>query len=96
MSLSKERTDALAVELRPLSHEAKQRLLECAVLEVYARLGVPLSDEAEELFQSEVSVLYRSFLVARRSASSWFLWQARLIAETNRRCDAAAQGRPAA
>jgi hypothetical protein len=68
MSLSADRKAASSVRLEPLTRSQKIALLESAVLVTYERFGVPLSDAAEDLFQREVSALYRACLIARRSA----------------------------
>lgn len=54
--------------LRPLTRGEREQLLVDAVLATYERFGVPLSDEAEAYWHSEVDALYRACLVARREA----------------------------
>lgn len=51
---------------RLLCKAAKLRLLKAAVLCVYERRGIPLTDKEEDRFQDEVSYMYRCSLMAQR------------------------------
>lgn len=55
-------------ELKPLSRAMKLLLLDRALLAIHEKYGLPLTAEAEAFFNSEVDVLYRCCLIARRSA----------------------------
>lgn len=55
-------------ELRPLSRAMKLLLLDRAILAIHEKYGLPETSEQEDWWQSEVSILYRCCLIARRSA----------------------------
>ncbi len=55
-------------QLAPLSRAMKLLLLERAVLAMHDRYGLPSNQEEQAFFDSEVSILYRCCLIARRSA----------------------------
>lgn len=88
MSSNARRVPTASVSPRLFSEEERSLLLESAVLDVYGRIGVPLTDEAEELFQSEVSSTFVVYLAAHgRSScgtSTWFERMARTMAVQSR------------
>lgn len=56
------------MELPALSRAMKLLLLDRAILAIHEKYGLPSNKEQESFWNSEVDILYRCCLIARRSA----------------------------